>query len=135
MLLEARRAGEHLLKAKEQVRHGEFKPWIERNCAFSYSTAKAYMQTAKKAARCPFDLDTSLRQFLGIEDAKPSIPTPTDLSQDDASHALKLQALVERGATEGERDVAQGGPCPLGAEAGSLREGVQGPAERAGLHG
>ncbi|MFH3480253.1 DUF3102 domain-containing protein [Xanthobacter variabilis] len=107
MLAYAADAGRGLISVKGMLKHGEFKPWIKANCAFSYEMAARYMRVAKNVTRDTFDLDTSLRQFLGVE-SKPATPcpTPTDLSQDDASHALKLQALVERGATEGERDVA-----------------------------
>ena len=109
MLAYAAEAGRYLISVKGMLQHGEFKPWIEKNCAFSYSTAKAYMQAAKRTGACPFDEGTTLEAFLAATATprKTPHPTPTDLSQDDASHALKLHALVERGATEGERDVAR----------------------------
>lgn len=106
MLLEARRAGEHLLKAKEQVRHGEFKAWIEANCQCSYATAKRYMQVAKRLTREPFDLDTSLREFLGYEDKKapPAEPTLPTFDRTDAEHVMKLRAMIDRGGTQNERE-------------------------------
>lgn len=39
-----RRAGEMLIEAKEQVEHGEWKGWIERNFHLSATTARRYMQ-------------------------------------------------------------------------------------------
>ncbi|WP_234049825.1 MULTISPECIES: DUF3102 domain-containing protein [unclassified Xanthobacter] len=107
MLAYAVEAGKHLIAVKGMLQHGKFGKWVKENCVFSERMARRYMQVAKTDTRDRFDLDTSLRKFLGIEDAKTPHPTPTDLSQDDASHALKLHALVERGATEGERDVAR----------------------------
>jgi hypothetical protein len=43
----ARKAGELLLKAKEQCSHGEWTPWIEGNCGFNIRTAQQYMQIAE----------------------------------------------------------------------------------------
>lgn len=112
VLLEACRAGEHLLKAKEQVRHGEFKAWIGRNCDAPYDTVVQYMRVAKAAAAKNVDLHTfdgGIRAFLNAC-ATPRAKTPevsTVIDRDDAAHALKLQALVERGSTEAERDVAR----------------------------
>ena len=41
--------GMELLAAKEQAPHGEWLPWIEKNCTFSQPTAFRYMQLATKA--------------------------------------------------------------------------------------
>lgn len=38
------RCGELLLKKKAQLKHGEFQPWIEANCEFSYKAAAKYMK-------------------------------------------------------------------------------------------
>ena len=46
-LCHARNAGELLCKAKDQVRHGEWKQWVETNCEFSIRTAQVYMQIAE----------------------------------------------------------------------------------------
>jgi len=107
ILAYAAKAGECLIAAKGVLQHGEFKPWIERNCAFSYKTAAKYMKVAKSLVVETFDLEAGVDAFLGYDKPSTPHPTPTELSQDDASHALKLQAMVERGATEGERDVAR----------------------------
>lgn len=45
-----RAAGEKMLEAKEQLKHGEFKPWIVRNFKISYSHAHKYMQFAEATA-------------------------------------------------------------------------------------
>ncbi|MFG1433377.1 DUF3102 domain-containing protein, partial [Xanthobacter sp. V2C-8] len=109
MLAYAAEAGRHLIAVKGMLQHGEFKPWIERNCACTYSQAARYMKVAKNLGDKTFeaDLDAGIEAFLGYDKPKTPHPTPTDLSQDGAAHALKLHALVERGATEGERDVAR----------------------------
>ena len=50
-----RRAGEMLLEAKEQVRHGEWGRWVDKNFHLSMTTAQRYMQlvdvTEKRRAR------------------------------------------------------------------------------------
>jgi len=112
MLLEACRAGEHLLKAKEQVRHGEFKAWVERNCDAPYNTVVQYMRVAKAASTKNVDLHTfegGIRAFLdACATPRPKTPEafPT-LTREDAEYILKLHAVAERGGTENERDVAQ----------------------------
>jgi hypothetical protein len=44
----ARRAGELLLKAKQQCRHGEWLPWLKTNVKFSGRTARAFMSIASR---------------------------------------------------------------------------------------
>jgi hypothetical protein len=39
-----RRAGEMLIEAKEQLRHGEFSQWLRRNFTLSRATATRYMK-------------------------------------------------------------------------------------------
>lgn len=110
MLTWAKDAGRHLLMVKEKVRHGEFKAWVEANCACSYRTAAEYMQVAKNAELRTFDPDMSINAFLeACAKPRPKTPCPTvtTIDRDDAAHALKLRALVERGSTEAERDVAK----------------------------
>jgi len=57
-------AGDKMLEAKPQLRHGEFQDWIKRNFKLSYRQAARYMdyanRTTKSAARVTF---TSLRDF------------------------------------------------------------------------
>ncbi|MGA1859583.1 DUF3102 domain-containing protein [Azospirillum sp. 11R-A] len=106
MLLEAKRAGEALLKAKDQCQHGTFKDWVQANCRCSYRQAAAYMRVAKLSE------DADLRTFDGGIDAflqtfatkRPKEPAP-EFTQRDAEHVLRIHALAERGA-EHERDVA-----------------------------
>ena len=43
-----RRAGEMLLEAKEQVRHGDWTKWIDRNFHVSHSQARRYMMLARE---------------------------------------------------------------------------------------
>jgi hypothetical protein len=41
-------AGNYLLIAKAQVKHGEWLPWLEANCEVSERTAQAYMRIARE---------------------------------------------------------------------------------------
>jgi len=113
MLRWAETAGILLLKVKEKVRHGEFKAWVEANCEAPYDTAVQYMRVAKIATSKNVEVHTfdgGIRAFLEAHSTprpKTPCPTVTTIDRDDAAHALKLQALVERGTTEAERDVAQ----------------------------
>lgn len=46
----AGRAGELLIKAKCQIRHGGWLSWIEANCSFGGRTAQGYMRVARRIA-------------------------------------------------------------------------------------
>lgn len=105
MLLEARRAGEALLAARDDPgRDLPFKTWVRRNCEFSYSTAAVYMRVAREweARSSTLDHETSLRDFI---DNKPKRITPL-LSREDAEYLLKINALAERGEG-GEAETAR----------------------------
>ncbi|MFG1300561.1 DUF3102 domain-containing protein [Xanthobacter sp. V3C-3] len=96
MLLWAEIAGHHLLKAKAKVQHGEFKAWIEKNCAAPYDTAVQYMRVAKIASSKNVEVHTfdgGIRAFLEAHSTprpKTTCPNVTTIDRDDAAHALKL---------------------------------------------
>lgn len=46
-LQHAIKAGEALVEAKGQVEHGEWIPWVEKNCTFCRDTANRYMRLAQ----------------------------------------------------------------------------------------
>jgi hypothetical protein len=46
-------AGKHLIEAKAQVAHGQWRAWISANCQFSERTAQAYMQVASNIEGLP----------------------------------------------------------------------------------
>ena len=67
-----RAAGEKLLEAKAQIRHGEFTPWVQRNLKIKARQARYYMTLAAATAAqngnaLPF---SSLREFIR-HDTKP----------------------------------------------------------------
>lgn len=110
MLLEAKAAGNALLKAKEEVPHGQFRQWIEANTNVPYRTARRYMQAAKMVVNDHFDPDATIDSILDTnagrrkakEAAKTKLPA---FDKDDAEHARKLHAMATRG-TEHEAAVA-----------------------------
>ncbi len=105
MLREAKAAGEELLWVKKYLKHGEFKPWIARNCTFSYTQAKRYMQVAKRGDVEPFDEEASIESVLQTK-GKPKAHLQS-FSKTDAEYAQKLHTMSLRG-TEHEREVAKG---------------------------
>ncbi|MBL8571730.1 MAG: DUF3102 domain-containing protein [Phreatobacter sp.] len=99
MLMEAKRAGEALLVAKQQCAHGEFKAWINARTMVSYRQAAAYMRVAKLSK------DAEVRTFDGGIDAfldahaEVSIQTLTALASEAGiepgeakAHMAKVQA-------------------------------------------
>ena len=111
MLLEAKRAGEALLVAKQQCAHGEFLPWLKANCSVSQAQAYRYMDVAKRLQTSPMGetdslVDVSIREFLGRSE-KPKAPKANPFSRVDAEHVMKLQRLADSTANENEAAVAQ----------------------------
>jgi hypothetical protein len=86
-------AGELLLEAKRQVKHGEWLPWLAENCDIAERTAQAYM----RLARTPLEkrnavADLPLRDALASL-ASPSAPAP-DEDGDAVIEADKREAIA-----------------------------------------
>lgn len=47
-VLKGKEAGELLIQAKQQVKHGQWKHWVESNTGISIKTAQGYMKLAKQ---------------------------------------------------------------------------------------
>lgn len=74
-LEDTRRAGELLIKAKEEVEHGEWGLWLEKHFALSESSAGLYMKLAREWDKIPNVGNLSLREaakLLYAPDKKPS---------------------------------------------------------------
>ena len=64
------KCGELLTEKKAQLDHGDFKPWIENNCEFSYRRAARYMQVhTKSVTHDTFDFK-SINSALGYDKKK-----------------------------------------------------------------
>jgi hypothetical protein len=69
-----RRAGEKLLEAKEQVEHGEWLGWLNKNFRLSQQTASIYMQLAEQPTSTTSNY-SSLGDFVH-QTSNPNYNTP-----------------------------------------------------------
>ena len=102
--------GDRLIAKKAELKHGEFKPWIEANLTFSYRKPAEYMQVAraKGADLRTFDACTSIREVLDLG-KQPKAPKPK-LEPDRRRPEDQWVACIPsptRGGNEGEREAAQ----------------------------
>lgn len=70
------RCGELLLEVKVSVAHGEFLPWVEKHCSFSYPTANRYMGFARQIGNLSAVRtlpDDAYAKFLPAPDSKPHV--------------------------------------------------------------
>jgi hypothetical protein len=66
------KCGQLLAAKKEELKHGEFQAWIEKNCKFAYSTASRYMKAAQNSTA----VEISSLSRLFPSGAKPKSNTP-----------------------------------------------------------
>jgi hypothetical protein len=132
-------AGEKLIEAKAQMKHGEFGPWVKRSLAVSDRQARTYMALAEEAARqngsaLPF---SSLREFERETKPVPVIDTRTvNLKREELKRQEEREAeqhLAARVVDTGYRALA----AKLHPDKGGTREEMARlNAVRAGLkHG
>lgn len=79
------RAGELLLQAKKQLRHGSFATWLSHSFKFSDRTARAYMQlagcdTAKRQRVADFSLRDALMQIADNRPQRKPVTTEKTLT-------------------------------------------------------
>jgi len=69
---DAIRAGEILTQVKDRLDHGEFLPWIERNCEFTNKTAESYMKLHRHASKIESvsNLQDAYREVAQIESSE-----------------------------------------------------------------
>jgi len=100
--------GQLLIDKKEELKHGEFKPWVEDNCDFSYRQAAKYMQVSKvkSASRGTFDACNSIREVLelgkpkkGTQGSGTTVERKPKLDKDDRRKIDKLRKVAEDPAT------------------------------------
>ncbi|NOD83757.1 hypothetical protein [Ruegeria sp. HKCCD6119] len=99
--------GEELIAVKAELKHGEFKPRVAKNCTFSYSAAKDYMSVskAKRQHAVLFNCAQSIREVLALGKPKPTPkPETRAATLDDLRKVERLRALRDNpAATEGEK--------------------------------
>jgi hypothetical protein len=103
----AAQIGELLIakKASPEIKHGEWKQWIEDNCEFTDRHARRYVKVfeVKRTHVSDFNSCTSIREVLELaKKPKGKKPTPEKkpkLDKDDRRKINKLRKLVENPAT------------------------------------
>jgi hypothetical protein len=103
--------GDLLLKAKSQLKHGEFKPWITNNCEFSDRMARAYMRVAEQFPKLPDEerqrvADMSLRGVLKLFASPGSKPRRSRVIRlDEVGTADLIAELETREPAEAEQSL------------------------------
>src|SRR6202044_2192582 len=86
-------AGELLIEAKAQLKHGEWLPWLEEHCGLSDRTARRYMRVARYKDKLGGEnghvSDLSLRGALDTL----TVHLPQDVSEDLAKANSKCVEL------------------------------------------
>ena len=88
-----RRAGEMLLEAKEQVKHGEWGRWIDKNFHLSFKTAQRYMlltETLEKRRARPESTLSSLVEPSRESHHRPTWHTPVQ----QITNRVNVEALA-----------------------------------------
>lgn len=105
--------GEDLIKLREACRYKRpgFQELLESQTRVKRSEAYLYIKVAENWENLSDASDTfALRALRGVLD-QPEAPkrkSTLSLTRDDAEYVLKINALAEQGATDGERDAAEG---------------------------
>lgn len=80
--------GKLLVKAKDQVSHGQWEQWVQTNCVFSPRSARAYISVARKVSNRQSTADISLDQVLKLlsagKNTEPDQSQPTKKKSDNA---------------------------------------------------
>lgn len=137
MVAEAIRAGKALERAKVELKAKRkldpalptFVRWVEDHCGCTHSQAARYMKAAGKVGGASNFLTEgiTLHEFLygerqADQRARQKEEAAATFSREDAEYALKILAMAERGATEGERAVAATKLSRLAAQFGMSPE-------------
>ena len=109
----ARRAGEWLLKAKAQVKHGEWLPWLQANVPFSHRTAQGYIRVAKNFPK--LEGKANAVAHLSLRGALKALASPVmDGSPEseaeayaDAMEAMKIAVVAGKEADRRRRAIAK----------------------------
>src|ERR1700732_2297567 len=59
-------AGELLLEAKDQLKHGQWLPWLKEHCQISERTVRLYMRVAKNKAQIGNVADLTVRGAVAL---------------------------------------------------------------------
>jgi hypothetical protein len=90
------KAGADLIRAKKDLKHGDWLPWLRDQCALSERTAQDYMKLAesksKLDAKNALGADLGLKEALRLIEDKPQKETPGELGKYEKAR----QALIKK---------------------------------------
>jgi hypothetical protein len=97
-------AGDLLIEAKAQLKHGQWLPWLTEHCAMSERTAQLYMRTAKNRATIEIHIrngvaDLNLNQAAALLMLTSDVRKLFNFARD--IDGLSGDALIERCIAEG----------------------------------
>lgn len=119
------RAGELLIEAKGQVKHGEWLPWLEANFTGSTRSAQGYMRLAENAE------DAQRVAHLGIKGALKQITAPkeTPATLDAPSSTDDIQSLAQFWRDHPPRTIEEALERERWAESGGMRASLRDQSE------
>lgn len=88
------RAGEWLLKAKAQVTHGEWLPWLQANVQFSQRTAQGYIRVSKNLPK--LEEKRNAVADLSLRNALKALASPVldgSIESENEAHADMCEAI------------------------------------------
>lgn len=101
------KCGELLKAKKDELGHGKWESWVEKNCEFTPRSASAYMKVAAKQAQIGSALPiSSIRQAL--EDGRPSQKSNT---RKGAVSVVNPEGSRTTGAKEGTEETGKDRPA------------------------
>ena len=89
----ATEAGDLLIKAKEQLPHGNWGAWVQENCRFSERTARGYMRLARELPK----LEESKRQRvadMSLRQAIKAVAEPNEAPSETSIIWIRLVADI-----------------------------------------
>jgi hypothetical protein len=91
-------AGNLLLEAKEQLKHGQWLPWLAANCTMSERTAQLYMRLARNRAAIEDQMKSAGVADLTLEQAAALIApmAPVQSMEPVYQFAVQLAAIDSR---------------------------------------
>src|SRR5262249_5037345 len=98
------RAGNLLVEAKEQLKHGQWLPWLRDHCTISERTAQLYMRCAKNREAIEAQIRNGVAD-LSLNEAAAMLMLSSDVRKLLAfardCEGLSAEELIERIAAEG----------------------------------
>jgi Protein of unknown function (DUF3102) len=101
------KVGGHLIYAKQQVAHGQWKKWLKKNCFLSHRTAQLYMQIAE--CRDVIEDELVVTPELSVRAAAKLIAKPSESKAKDSDAVEPDQEEPDQEEPDQEEPDAVGG--------------------------